>query len=210
MNAGPAILASAASSSGEGFLQPYREALVACCLHPIDCGRQCLAKRVARHPALERGDTVGPPHRRPVVKLEPVAQAKVVEQLVRGDIVIPYHLRLRPELGSSANSVWYTIYPWLRVMPAVVQIGSRTRRSYWAMKRRVFVPATAALAPRPNPARLATAVAANSRRVIARVILCPSLFYKLASRSNELGAQRLIRHPGAAASDGIGCIAVLR
>jgi hypothetical protein len=52
-------------------------------------------------------------------------------------------------------------------MYAVVQIGSRTRRSDWAIKRKVF--ASAAFAPRfkPKVVRVAApAVAANSRRVI--------------------------------------------
>src|SRR6516162_8184020 len=59
-------------------------------------------------------------------------------------------------------------------MPAVVQTGSRTRRSDPAIKRSVFVVAPSALALKPNAARAVAAVA-NSRRVIPWAIPYPPL-----------------------------------
>src|SRR6266446_10562169 len=61
-------------------------------------------------------------------------------------------------------------------MPAVVQIGSRTRRSDPAMKRKVFTPAPSALERKPRAVRPAAAVAANLRRVIPQAIPFPPLF----------------------------------
>jgi hypothetical protein len=58
-----------------------------------------VSERVARHPAFQRGDAVGRADRLPVVKFEPIAQCKVVNQLVGRDAVIADHLRVRLEFG---------------------------------------------------------------------------------------------------------------
>ena len=55
-------------------------------------------------PALERGDHVLGGDRRAVVELQPVAQRERVDELVRADLVLADHLRLRVELRRRCRT----------------------------------------------------------------------------------------------------------
>ena len=92
-------LGKAVDQQRERLLQIDREILVVAALHVGDCGGERLAECVARHPAFDRGDAVGPAYRLPVMEFEAVAQRETVVELVRRDLELADHLGLRPELG---------------------------------------------------------------------------------------------------------------
>jgi hypothetical protein len=63
-----------------------------------DEGHELLAHRIARAPALDRGDAVLGRHRLAVVPFEAVAQGEGPGELVGRDLVLVDHLRLDGEL----------------------------------------------------------------------------------------------------------------
>ena len=75
-------------------LELDREGLRVVRRHRIDKAHQLLAERVARAPALDRGDAVLGRHRRAVVPDQAVAQRESVGELVRALVVLLEHLRL--------------------------------------------------------------------------------------------------------------------
>jgi len=75
-----------------------REVLVVAALHVGDHRGEGLAERVARHPALDRGDAIGAAHWLTIVKFEPVAQHETVIEFVRRFLGTLDHLRVRLEL----------------------------------------------------------------------------------------------------------------
>ena len=101
------------------------------------------------------------------MKLQPIAQGKAVDQLVRRDVVVPDHLRLRPELGVERK--WCVEH---HVAVRAGDAGSRPDRVEHAKIRRSNQTkrlCTGALRPRAK-SKSGKPAAANSRRVIPSAI----------------------------------------
>src|SRR5205807_9405658 len=98
-------LAEAFEQQRERLLKLDCKALVAIRLDLVEHRLQRLAMSVACHPALDRSDAVDALDRAAVMKAEPIAQFEIVSELVGRHRVLPYHLRLRRELGVDCEQV---------------------------------------------------------------------------------------------------------
>ena len=92
-------LAQRLEHQAERLLEHDREGLVVERLDLADRGHQLLAERVARRPALDRGDAVLGGDRLAVVPFEAVAQGEGPGQLVGRGLVLVDHLRLDLAVG---------------------------------------------------------------------------------------------------------------